>query len=132
MSLKSICTIRRLLITKSVLHLSQLLSSEVQRDSLSVARVVDFDVNFVVILVLSDQRGFQARHLILLPMYQDLKLNMCNILCKGQKKMSQENCEFHHTAFFSYHMWRFEGSDELAGLLVISVGGEGDVVHRHL
>lgn len=29
-------------------------------------------------------------------------------------------------------MWWFEGPDELAGLLVVSVGGERDVVHRHL
>lgn len=29
-------------------------------------------------------------------------------------------------------MRRFEGPDELAGLLVVSVSGEGDVVHRHL
>lgn len=90
MSLKSIRTIQRLLITKSVLHLSQLLSSEVQRDSLSVARVVDFDVNLVVILVLSDQRGFQARHLILLPMYQDLKLNVQHFMQRKKKDESRE------------------------------------------
>ena len=29
-------------------------------------------------------------------------------------------------------MGRFEGPDELAGLLVVSVGRERDVVHRHL
>ena len=32
----------------------------------------------------------------------------------------------------SYHMGRFESPDELAGLLVVRVGREGDVVHRHL
>lgn len=34
--------------------------------------------------------------------------------------------------FYNYHMGGFECPDELAGLLVVSVGGEGDVVHRHL
>ena len=29
-------------------------------------------------------------------------------------------------------MWWFESPDELAGLLVVSVSREGDVVHRHL
>lgn len=29
-------------------------------------------------------------------------------------------------------MGGFEGPDKLAGLLVVCVGGEGDVVHRHL
>lgn len=29
-------------------------------------------------------------------------------------------------------MRRFQSSDELAGLLVVSVSGERDIVHRHL
>lgn len=32
----------------------------------------------------------------------------------------------------TYHMRWFESPDELAGLLVVSVGGERNVVHRHL
>ena len=31
-----------------------------------------------------------------------------------------------------YHVRRFERPDELAGLLVVGVSGEGDVVDRHL
>lgn len=29
-------------------------------------------------------------------------------------------------------MWWFEGPDELAGLLIVRVSGEGDVVRGHL
>lgn len=32
----------------------------------------------------------------------------------------------------SYHVWGFQSPDELAGLLVVCVCGEGDVVHGHL
>lgn len=58
------------------MDLGQLLSSEVQRDSLSVARIVDFDVNLVVIFVLPDQCSFQTGHLILLSVNEDLRGNV--------------------------------------------------------
>lgn len=44
-----------------------------------------------------------------------------------QKRKSGEQC--HEPA---HHMGRFECSDKLAGLLVVSVSGEGNVVYRHL
>lgn len=53
--------------------LGQFLSSEVEGDSFCIARVVDFDVNLVVILIFPDERSFQAGHLILLPVDQDLR-----------------------------------------------------------
>ena len=33
---------------------------------------------------------------------------------------------------FTYHMWWFQGTYELTGLLVICMGWEGDVVNRAL
>ena len=66
--------------------LGQLLSSEVQRDGLRVARVVDFDVNLVVVLVLSDQRSLQTSHLILLPVDQDLRVKKRNVkMCRVKR-----------------------------------------------
>lgn len=58
---------------KQVIDLGQFLSSEVEGDSFCVARVVDFDVNLIIILILPDQCGLQTGHLVLLPMDQDLK-----------------------------------------------------------
>lgn len=55
------------------MNLGQLLPSEVQSDGFCVARVVDFDVDLVVILILPDQGGLQTGHLILLPVNQDLR-----------------------------------------------------------
>lgn len=52
--------------------LGQFLSSEVESDGFRIARVVDFDVNLVIILIFPDECSFQAGHLILLPVDQDL------------------------------------------------------------
>lgn len=56
------------------IDLGQFLSSEVEGDSFCVARVVDFNVNLVIILILPDQRSLQTGHLILLPVDQDLSM----------------------------------------------------------
>ena len=53
-------------------HLGQLLPPEVEGDGLSVAGVVDLDVDLVVVLVLPDQSRLQTGHLVLLPVDQDL------------------------------------------------------------
>lgn len=53
--------------------LGQFFSSEVESDGLRIARVVDFDVNLVIILIFPDKRSFQAGHLILLPVDQNLR-----------------------------------------------------------
>lgn len=52
--------------------LGQFLSSEVERHGFCVARVVDFDVNLVIIFVLSDQSSLQTGHFVLFPVDQDL------------------------------------------------------------
>lgn len=53
--------------------LGQFFSSEVESDGLRIARVVDFDVNLVIVLVLPDERSFQTGHLVLLSVDQDLR-----------------------------------------------------------
>lgn len=61
------------------IDLGQFLSSKVEGDSFCVARVVDFNMNLVVILILSDQCSLQTGHLILLAMDQDLRINKLSL-----------------------------------------------------
>lgn len=64
-------------------NLCQFLSSEVERDSLCVSRVVDFDVDLVIVFVLTDQSRLQTGHLVLLPVDQNLQTQKQKPKLKG-------------------------------------------------
>lgn len=108
--------------------LGQFLSSEVESDGFCIAWVVDFDVNLVIILIFPDERSFQTGHLVLLPMDQDLRrkalFSDCCLLGVRlwDNSAVTEAVSIKMTGIESYHVWWFESPDELAGLLVVSVG----------
>ena len=68
-------------VTEFHTNLCQLLSSEVECDGLCVSRVVDFDVDLVVVFILADQCRFQTGHLVLLAVDQNLETQIQMVSC---------------------------------------------------